>query len=238
MEVRFLSGIHSMTRNEAIKFVIIRSLGNFLLLFSLYGVFATFGPAIKYELQYRLIQLKGVQFAVANSPQKEKHDVGFAEIIAGNKDQILIPKDTLFSITIPKIGASSRVIPNVDPTKEEEYLSVLQRGIAHAKGSVFPGMQGNVYLFAHSADSWLHVGQYNAVFYLLKDLEEKDAIVVFFENRRYDYVVSQKIVSEPQDISLLTQSQKGSQRLVLQTCWPPGTIWKRLYIIAMPKLGK
>ena len=146
------------------------------------------------------------------------------------------PKDSDFSILIAKIGASAKVFPNVDPTSENEFLPILQKGIAHAKGSVFPGMFGNVYLFAHSADNWWNVGRYNAVFYLLQHLELGDEIVVFFGGKRYDYVVSQKIISDPSDISLLTQAQGGEERLVLQTCWPPGTTWKRLYIIATPKI--
>jgi LPXTG-site transpeptidase (sortase) family protein len=237
-----------MTRKEAVKFVIVRSIGNFLLLFALYGVFATFGPALIYELQYRVIQVRGITFEVAGVPrvsnvaevsEEEKvvknNQNGFAEILAGDKQQILIPKDAEFSISIPKIGASAKIFPNVDPSNPNEFLTVLQKGIAHAKGSVFPGMQGNVYLFAHSADSWWNVGRYNAVFYLLQHLKAGDEIVVFFDGKRYEYVVSQTMVSNPEDITLLTQAQGGEKKLVLQTCWPPGTTWKRFYVIAKPK---
>jgi LPXTG-site transpeptidase (sortase) family protein len=239
-----------MKRQEAIKFVIVRSIGNFLLLFALYGVFATFGPALMYELQYRIIQVRGITFSVedialrpstkpaqeqSNEPERQRNENGFADILAGDTQQILIPKDTDFSISIPKIGASAKIFPNVDPANPNEFLTVLQKGIAHAKGSVFPGMQGNVYLFAHSADTWWNVGRYNAVFYLLQHVKEGDEIVVFFDGKRYEYVVSQTMVSNPEDITLLTQAQGGEKRLVLQTCWPPGTTWKRLYVIAKPK---
>lgn len=241
-----------MTRREAIKFVLVRSLGNFLLLFALYGVVATFGPAVSYEAQYRIIQLRGVHFTVSSithavepqnvSSDEKKESIsdssqpGFAQVIAGNKEQVLIPKDTDFSISIPKIGASAKIYPNVDPSNPAEFLPILQKGIAHAKGSVFPGLPGTVYLFAHSTDNWWDVGRYNAVFYLLWHLDLNDQIVVFFEGRRYEYVVSQKIISDLEDTSLLTNAQSGSQqRLVLQTCWPPGTTLKRLYIIAIPK---
>lgn len=234
-----------MTRREAVKFVIVRSIGNFLLLFALYGVFATFGPALMYEAQYRIIQVRGIQFEVSeisevsvDSEEKnieKNNETGFAEILAGNKEQILIPKDTEFSISIPKIGASAKVYPNTDPTNPTEFLDTLQKGIAHAKGTVFPGMQGNTYLFAHSADNWWNVGRYNAVFYLLQHLKQGDEIVVFFDGKRYDYVVSQTQISNPEDITLLTQAQGGEEQLVLQTCWPPGTTWKRLYVIATPK---
>lgn len=228
-----------MTRKEAIKFVLVRSLGNFLLLFALYGVFATFGPALSYELQYRIIQFRGLHFSVSSkipvSEQTVVNQGGFAQILSGNQDQIIIPKDTDFSITIPKIGASAKVFPNVDPVNPNIFLPILQKGIAHAKGSVFPGMSGNVYLFAHSTDNWWNVGRYNAVFYLLSHLTIGDEIVVFFEGRRYEYVVSQTLITDPTDVSLLTQAHQGEQQLVLQTCWPPGTTWKRLYVIAKPK---
>jgi sortase A len=234
-----------MTREEKIKFVALHTLGNFLILISLYGVVATFGPAVYYELQLVVMKTRGVQFTVATPQQVHQeaiaaepvatHAPGFADILAGNTEQVLIPADTEFSITIPKIGASAKVFSNTDPANPTEFLPVLQHGVAHAKGSVFPGMKGNIYLFAHSADNWWNVGRYNAVFYLLKNLAVGDEIIVFFENRRYNYIVSQSLISEPTDVTLLTHMQTASQQLVLQTCWPPGTTWKRLYIVAKLK---
>jgi len=222
--------------------------GNFLLLFALYGVFATFGPALVYEAQYRLIQVRGITFEVqektplrqdsasqAKETRVQENQGGFAQVLAGDKQQILMPKDTEFSISIPKIGASAKVFPNVDPTSPNDFLPVLSQGIAHAKGTVFPGMQGNIYLFAHSTDNWWNVGRYNAVFYLLQHIGAGDEIVVFFGGKRFEYVVSQTMISDPKDISLLTQAHGGEERLILQTCWPPGTTWKRLYVIAVPK---
>lgn len=239
-----------MKRNEAIKFIILRSIGNFLVLFSLFGVIATFGPALYFEAQYQVIQWRGIHFKVASesdikskqgfgdirrSSNTNSDGPGFADVLAGSTEQILTPKDTDFSITIPKIGASAKVYPNVDPAKSEDFLPVLQHGIAHAKGSVFPGFPGNVYLFAHSTDAWWNVGRYNAVFYLLKNLTAGDQITVFFENRRFDYVVSKILIVDADDTSLIAGVQAGKQQLVLQTCWPPGTTWKRLDVIATPK---
>lgn len=242
-----------MTRREATIFVITRSVGNFLVLFSLYGVVATFGPVIAAEVKYRTAEARGVQYAVSLNgdrrteigelPEKisgsdvsiATHSPSFTDILTGEKEQVLTPPDTSFSVVIPKIGASAKVFPNVDATDEKTFLPLLQQGVAHAKGSVFPGMSGNIYLFAHSTDNWWHVGQYNAVFYLVKDLSNGDSIIVFFEGRRYDYVVTQKLVLDATDVSLLTRDHSGSETLVLQTCWPPGTTWKRLYIVATPK---
>jgi sortase A len=195
------------------------------------------------EAKFRIAQARGVEYKIEENAQPvvdpgsatADSEPGFGEVLSGEKQQILTPKDTQFSILIPKIGASAKVIPNVDPTNEAEFLEVLNRGVAHAKGTVFPGIKGNTYLFAHSADNWWNVGRYNAVFYLIKDLSEGDQIVVFFENKRHDYVVKQKVVSAPSDTSFLTLAQRDEERLILQTCFPPGTTWNRLYIIAVPK---
>lgn len=251
MEVRFLSGMRSMTRNEIIRFLILRSIGNFLVLFAIFGVVATFGPTIMYEIQYRIIMFRGIQYKVTEDKTTPLGEVlkrreeykssapiggGFASILAGPKEQVLIPKDTDFSILIPKIGVSSKVFPNIDSTNEKEFLPFLQRGVAHARGTVFPGMNGNIYLFAHSTDNFWNVGRYNAVFYLLKDLSAGDDIVVFFENRRHNYKVTETKIVEESDVTALTRSQAaGSETLILQTCWPPGTTWKRLLIFAKPK---
>lgn len=263
-----------MTRSEIIRFLILRTIGNFLLLFAIFGVFATFGPSIYYEVQYQIIRIRGVRFTIASDAlsfersasavEKSKtgefstssnnksplgelmakeskatfevNNSGFAAIISRSKEQVLIPKDTDFSIVIPKIGANARVFPNIDASKESEFLPILQQGVAHAKGSVFPGMKGNTYLFAHSTDNFWDVGRYNAVFYLLKNLEVGDDIAIFFENRRHNYKVSQSKIVDANDVSSLVGAQEvKKEQLILQTCWPPGTTWKRLIVVAVPK---
>lgn len=232
-----------MNREDTIKFLILRSIGNFLLLLAIYGVFATFGPALYYELQYRVVLARGIKFEVSDSkaqaavpaaPQTSP-SLGFGEILVGPTEQVLTPIDTDFSIMIPKLGANAKVFPNIDSSNENEFLPVLQHGVAHAKGTVFPGLPGNVYLFAHSTDNFWNAGRYNAIFYLLKDLAAGDDVVVFFENKRYNYKVSEVKVVDPEEVSLLVKSQEeGESALILQTCWPPGTAWKRQIVIATP----
>jgi sortase A len=244
-----------MTRQEKIKFLIFRSIGNFLVLFALYGVFATFGPALIAETKFRVAQARGITYQVAapeevskslgdviaeqknfvSPPSKGGEEPSFAQVLTGSKEQVLVPKDANFSIIIPKIGASAKIFPNVDPTDENAFLPILSQGIAHAKGTVFPGLSGNVYLFAHSTDNWWNVGRYNAIFYLLKDVSIHDEVVVFFEGKRFTYVVSETKVVDPGEVSHLINSHGGPQQLILQTCWPPGTTWQRLLVVARPK---
>ncbi len=235
-----------MSRGEIIRFLILRTIGNFLVLFAIFGVLATFGPSLYFEIHYKIAQARGVQYSAPDettgfgellkktNPDKIA-DGGFAKLLSGPKEQILIPKDTDFSILIPKIGASSKVYPNVDPSNEDEFLTVLQKGIAHAQGTLFPGMKGNIYLFAHSTDNFWDVGRYNAVFYLLKDLTVGDDVVVYFENQRHNYIVKEAKVVDASEVSYITKSNTGKEVLILQTCWPPGTTWKRLIVFAEPK---
>lgn len=241
-----------MNTSEVIKYLILRTTGNFLVLFAMYGFFGTFGPALFFEIQYRVAQARGVQFQVADvTPTSQFGEVleaeklatpsgvivpTFQDAVTGSKVQFLKPITTEFSLIIPKIGANARVIPNVDPSSEAEFLPALQKGVAHAKGSVFPGMKGNTYLFAHSTDNFWNVGRYNAIFYLLKDVSPGDDVVVFFENRRYNYTVTSSEIVNPDQVTALTKSQEtGQEQLVMQTCWPPGTTWQRLIVYAKPK---
>ena len=224
-----------MTKEEK-KFLILRSIGNFLFLFAIFGVIATFGPAFYYEVQFRIIQARGVQFEVSESSTSEpKETASFADLLVGAKEQVLSPIDTEFSIVIPKIGASSKIIPNVDPSDEKKFLPALLQGVAHAQGSVLPGLSGNIYLFAHSADNFWDAGRYNAIFYLLKDLKEGDGIVIFYQGRRHNYFVTGSRIVDPQDVSFITNAKEGNEQLILQTCWPPGTAFKRLLVFARPR---
>lgn len=230
-----------MTKKE-VKYIVLRSIGNFLLLFAIFGVFATFGPALFYEVQFQVIKARGVTFKVADQslPAQEiakpnQRGASFSDLLTGSKEQTIVPPDTEFSIVIPKIGAASKVFPNVDPSDENAFLPILQEGVAHAQGSVFPGLAGNIYLFSHSTDNFWDVGRYNAVFYLLKDLNRGDEIVIFYQNKRYNYFVTDTKTLDPEDVSLITNANTGTEQLILQTCWPPGTAWKRLLVFARPR---
>lgn len=223
------------------KFFILRSIGNFLLLFAIFGVVATFGPALYFEGQFRIAQARGVTYTIADTatsneekPESQKRP-GFGDLLVGAKEQEIAPPDSEYSIVIPKIGASAEVTPNVDPSNEEAFQPALQKGVAHAQGTYFPGLPGNIYLFAHSTDSFWNAGRYNAIFYLLKDLEEGDEIAVFYQGKRHNYYVTGKQVVDADDVSHITEANTGDEQLILQTCWPPGTTWKRLLVFARPR---
>jgi len=246
---------------EKIRFIIIRTIGNFFLLFSVYGMGMTFGPALALEVQYRVNQMRNIRYTVAMDngqwsmnntptpiPSIIKHQpltitptptivatqTVFGQLTGGDKIEILSPVSSQFGIIIPKIGANAPIISNIDAGDDTIYLPALGKGVAHALGTVFPGIDGNIFLFAHSTDTFWNVGRYNAIFFLLKELENGDEVDVFYLGKRYIYRVVNKLIVDPSEVRFLTQATPY-QQLTLQTCWPPGTTLKRLIILARPE---
>lgn len=140
--------------------------------------------------------------------------------------------DDGFEILIPKIDVKSKVVAGVDPFDKQIYSQALKQGVAQAKGTSMPGEDGQIYLFAHSTDSLFNVTQYNAEFYLLNKLEAGDDIQLLYNGVRYAYVVTGKEIVSARSVELLN-SDVDSHVLVLQTCWPMGTTWKRLLVRAV-----
>ncbi len=134
-----------------------------------------------------------------------------------------------FSIYIPKINLSSKIIANVDPNSPEAYKVELQNGVAHAKGSYLPGEGGSVFLFAHSTDTIANILRYSAKFFAVKDLGVGDEILIEFNHNQYKYVINARKIINPSDLD----SIRGlNSDLILSTCYPPGTSLQRLIIFA------
>lgn len=217
------------------KFILaIRFLGYFLFLLGLFGLFFILGPVVQAEVGYRVDKIRGVkrtisQNIIVSQVEQGKATSNFSDIKPS--ENTIVPVSTEYGIVIEKINANARVIPNVNPGNEREYSEALSRGVAEALGSTKPGQPGNLYLFSHSVDAPWNIIRFNAVFYLLRELEKGDRVVIFYENKRYDYIVFDKVIAEPNDVSYLT-NRYDSPVLTLQTCDPPGTLLKRLVIRA------
>lgn len=218
------------TKDKADKGKLLRILGSFLIVISLVGLTYTLYPIAKVEISYRLGKLFGQRFQVANN-QAQSERTTFGDLLGKPSPTILTPKSTDFGIVVEKIGANSPVVANVNAANQREYNRQLQKGVAHAAGTVLPGEPGLSFLFSHSVLNPWDVPKYNAVFYLLRELEQGDRIVIFWQGRRYDYVAYDKKIVGPTDISFLYQNH-SEPILVLQTCDPPGTTWRRLLIFA------
>ena len=223
---------------DILRLLFFKTLGNFMVIMSLFMIGKTFLPALGAEINYYFRQVKQVKTKViAEKPVQSPATTSnpFSSLLDKftQTEELISPVSTDFGIVIPRINANSAIIPSVDTNSYEEYIESLKIGVAHAKGTALPGDNGHIYLFAHSTDNVLSVGTYNAVFYLLYKLEPKDKIYLFYQGKKHVYSVLSKKIINPTEVHYLTRSS-ASEFLTLQTCWPPGTTLKRLLVFATP----
>jgi LPXTG-site transpeptidase (sortase) family protein len=214
-----------LPRIERIAYLLLRGIGIGLVTFAFLEIIFAYKPIIREELGYIFGWNPKIEYYSS--------DIDAEEIEKTRNEAVDLGVDPAFAIVIPKIGAAANVLANIDAGNKIEYLDALQKGVAHAKGTYFPGQGKKIYLFSHSTDSPLNIERYNAVFYLLRKLETNDKIIIFFSGKKYIYGVIEKHVVKANDASWLTTDTQ-SETLVLQTCDPPGTNWNRLIVIAKP----
>lgn len=197
------------------KFRLSKRFFSFLIAIPIIVILYIVSPLIIGEVRYHLV--------VKNQP----------EVIQSKFRYVLSPNDNEMELIVPKISVRTKVLANIDPNKENEYDEILSNKAAHALGSSFPGEKGLIYLFGHSTNSIFNKDFFNPVFYSVKNLEAGDQIALLYKGKVYVYKVSEKMVVNADDFTAIKAGQ-GEEKLVLQTCWPPGTTWKRLLIIASP----
>lgn len=140
-------------------------------------------------------------------------------------------------LIIPKIGKN---IPLVDimPSAnfdfdhmENIFMQELEKGVVRYPGSALPGEQGNSFIFGHSSNYPWMKGNYNDIFALLDDLEYGDEIIVYYNQKKFVYVIREKKVVAPGDVKALDRDP-ATKELSLMTCWPVGTTLKRMLVFA------
>lgn len=140
------------------------------------------------------------------------------------------PLSTTYSIEIPKINIKAPIILFVDGNNKERYMKALESGVAHLDGSAVPGDSGNAVIFGHSSYFSYKSGGYKEIFAKLNELETGDQINVKTNNGKLNFKVTEKKVVEPENVEVAYQNFQ-KKNLTLITCWPVGTIDKRLVIV-------
>lgn len=166
----------------------------------------------------------------------EKNELKHIALILDKDIKTEYTKNILeYEISIPKIMAESKVKTNISPYNIEDYMSILKDNVvAQARGTDIPGGgKGKMsYLFAHSTEANINMVRKNAVFYLLEKLEIGDEIFVNIEENSYRYLVYDSKIIEAKDLQYLKYKEEEEEIIILQTCWPLGTNWKRYLIFA------
>ena len=196
-------------------------LGLLLVALAFFGGLIIFFPVIKKEIGYKF-----------NKPD-ENTPVASSELDSMrffNEEDVIIAEDPLFSIIVPKIGANSKVISDVDPYNSKAYQVALTKGVAHAQGTAYPGEIGNSFFFAHSSDNFYNANRYNSVFYLLNKIEEGDFFYLVYKNWVYKYEVTETSIVKADAVDYMTK-ETNKKIATLMTCWPAGTTISRLVVV-------
>lgn len=153
-------------------------------------------------------------------------------------DQESLNFNGIFYLSIPKLGINRMgVQSNVDSTNSDIYNRVLDRNLAHFRGSSLPFVTnpGNIVVYGHSVG-----GSYTprpndvvSAFSFLPELKVGDEIIIEINGTQHKYVMRRSRVVTPDDTSILA-STPGREALTLFTCYPPGSREKRLVISAVP----
>ncbi len=179
---------------------------------------------IKKQLEADNVQIKEDPFSMKHLiPSEPNIQVGFD--ITPYENRIIIPK---IGKNIPLVDIMSTNTFDFDHM-ENIFMQELEKGVVRYPGSALPGEQGNSFIFGHSSNyPWLK-GSYNDIFALLDDLEFGDQIIVYYNQKKFVYVVKEKKVVKPGDVKVLDRDP-AQKELSLMTCWPVGTTLKRMLV--------
>ena len=119
-------------------------------------------------------------------------------------------------VVIPKIGVDAPVLSGDD-------WETLKKGAGHHPGTANPGERGNVYISAHN-------DIYGQIFRQLEELDLGDEVIVYAGATSYRYIVREKRIVEPEDVSVMYPTTEPI--LSLQTCYPYLVDTHRLVVIA------
>ncbi|MFH1283997.1 MAG: class E sortase [Candidatus Peregrinibacteria bacterium] len=167
----------------------------------------------------------------SSNPEIQKKNIPPLDIdIAPSDNRIIIPR---IDQNIPIVRISSENLLRRDfSALEKEMQEALRSGVVHYPGTALPGQTGNVVITGHSSYFPWDSGRFKDVFALLHNVVEGDRIVVYNEQKKHVYEVTEIKIVLPSDIDILKQTP--DDRLTLVTCTPVGTNLKRLIVIAKP----
>lgn len=152
-----------------------------------------------------------------------------------NIDLDITPYDN--RIIIPKIGKN---VPLVDVRLdagfdfdhiENIFMQELEKGVVRYPGTAKPGESGNTFIFGHSSNYPWVKGEYNSIFALLDQLTFGDEIIVYYNQKKFTYIIHEKKIVKPGNIKVLERDETKKE-LSLMTCWPIGTTLNRLIVFA------
>lgn len=133
-------------------------------------------------------------------------------------------------ITMPAAGIQAPVVYDAPSTADADVQMALERGVLHFGDSALPGERGNAVFVGHSSGQPWAPGDYKFVFTMLERMQIGQRIELAHGTTRYVYEVTEKIVVDPLDVSVLEQTKGATATFI--TCTPVGTNAQRLVLHA------
>jgi sortase A len=129
-----------------------------------------------------------------------------------------------YLLTIPKLKIEKAEVSAVDFD--------LSKHLVHYYSTILPGEKGTAVIFGHSSLPHLfRPKDYTTIFSNLHTLRNGDMVYVQVNGVRYPYRIFSMVVTESDDSTIFSQSHDDSY-ITLVTCFPPGTVMKRLVVRA------
>ena len=164
-------------------------------------------------------------------PEPETVDAPSPALLETEDDQTSLLKEPVKEVKKPdaQVKALGRIkIPKIDldlPIIKGVGKSALRQGIGYMTESGPIGKEGNAVLAGHRNYP------FGRMFSRLDELQIDDQVIVEVDKKTYRYVIYEKLVVEPNDVSVI--KGKGNRKvLTLVTCTPPGKDTHRLIIHA------
>ena len=178
----------------------------------------------------QIFDYKEIYFGSAKieTPKQEQEQIRIDEL----KNRFPYSEKNNF-IEIPKLNMEAPIVftENAD---SENLEKMLDKGVTHFPSSVLPLENGTTIFLGHSAPAGWPKIKHDWVFSDIVKLEKGDEILIYFDNKKITYYVTDKIFLEKGE-EIPEQGLTNSQNtLVLISCWPPGKDSKRIAIISEP----
>lgn len=139
-------------------------------------------------------------------------------------------------IIIPRLGKN---IPLIDVYHDldanyiemhEIFMEELRKGVVRYPGTARPGEVGNTFIFGHSSNYPWVKSEYNDVFALLDTLQNGDEVIIFYNQKKFVYRMTDRAIVKPGDMKALESRDPTKKELALMTCWPIGTTLERIIL--------
>ncbi|MBU6447472.1 sortase [Patescibacteria group bacterium] len=150
--------------------------------------------------------------------------------LSGNA--VTIDQNRNGQLDIPSLNIS---VPIVWTQDVKNFDTDLKNGVVHYPGTALPGQVGVSYISGHSSNYAWAGGSYNKIFATLGDLKQYDSFTITAYDTTGNKVIFHYIVTASKTFAANDQSQftsQGKPQVALSTCWPVGTVSKRLVVFA------